>query len=142
MAAMSPEEIQTFLDRVRPASLGVVATVRSDGSPHLVPVWYRYDGHVVYIWTDQDRLWVKNVRRDSRVAFSVQEEHPPFAAVILRGHADVLTGNDDAISDEIQRITARYIPAPDVASYIQGWAGLQTIVQIRPTKITSWGRGY
>jgi PPOX class probable F420-dependent enzyme len=142
MAEMSPEEIRAFLDRVWPTPLGVVATIRPDGSPHLVPVWYRFDSHVVHIWTPQQRLWVKNLMRDSRVAFPVQEERPPFAAVLLRGRAEVVTGDDDETSAEIRHITARYIAAPDVASYIQGWAGLRTIVRIHPTKITSWSRGY
>ena len=117
--------MRAFLDRTWPASLGTVATIRDDGSPHVVPVWYRFDGRAVHIWTHHKRVWVTNLMHDNRVAFSVQEAQPPYAAVILRGRADVVMGEDEEISAEIRRITARYIAAPDVASYIQGWPELR-----------------
>lgn len=42
-------EIDAFLNRSDPPLLGVVGTIDEDGSPHVVPVWYRYDGQAVYI---------------------------------------------------------------------------------------------
>jgi PPOX class probable F420-dependent enzyme len=93
---MSPDELRAFLDREWPTPLGVVATIRGDGSPHVVPVWFRWNGEAVQIWSGEERLWVRNVRRDPRVAFSVQEEKPPFAAVIMRGRAEVATGSAPA----------------------------------------------
>ena len=139
---MEPSEVTAFLDRTKPALLGVVGTLRADGSPHVVPVWYRYDGAAVHIWSDEGRGWVRNLRRDPRVAFSVQEPEPPFAAVLMRGQAEVRTGDDEALLTEIRMITSRYIERSDVESYIAGWAHLQTIVTIRPERITSWARGY
>ena len=87
--------------------LGVVGTLQEDGSPHAVPVWYRYDGEAVSIWSDEGRGWVRNVLRDPRVAFSVQEIEPPYAAVVMHGRAEVDTSDDHAIDDEIRRITRR-----------------------------------
>jgi hypothetical protein len=37
---MTPDEISSILDQASPPLLGVIATVRADGSPHAVPVWY------------------------------------------------------------------------------------------------------
>jgi PPOX class probable F420-dependent enzyme len=140
--SMSPSEVTAFLDRTEPALLGVVGTLRGDGSPHVVPVWYRYDGAAVYIWSDDGRGWVRNLRRDPRVAFSVQELEPPYAAVLMRGRAEIRTSNDQHVTDEIRRITGRYIEGPEVESYIAGWAHLRTIVTIHPERVTSWTRGY
>ena len=140
--AMSPTQVVSFLDRTDPALLGVVGTLRTDGSPHVVPVWYRYDGAAVYIWSGEERGWVRNIGRDPRVAFSVQELEPPYAAVLMRGAAEFRTSDDEDVRDEIRRITRRYIDGPEVESYIAGWAHLRTIVAIHPEKITSWARGY
>lgn len=140
--SMSPSEIIAFLGRTEPALLGVVGTLRGDGSPHVVPVWYRYDGAAAYIWSDEGRSWVRNIRRDPRVAFSVQEPKPPYAAVVMHGRAEVRTSNDQDVTYEIQRITSRYITRPEVESYIASWAHLRTIVTIYPESITSWARGY
>ena len=82
---MDSEQLAAFLNRTGPALVGVVATIRRDGSPHPVPVWYRWDGEVVTIWTLDERRWVANIRRDQQVGFSVQEMEPPFAAVVMRG---------------------------------------------------------
>ena len=103
---MTSPELEAFLGRTRPALLGVVGTLREDGSPHVVPVWYRWDGQAALIWTDERRGWVRNAVRDSRVAFSVQEIQPPFAAVVMHGRVEVRTSDDDATAAEIRRITA------------------------------------
>jgi PPOX class probable F420-dependent enzyme len=140
--SMSPAEVVAFLDRTEPALLGVVGTLRGDGSPHVVPVWYRYDGEAVYIWSDEGRGWVADLVRDPRVAFSVQELEPPYAAVVMHGSAEVRTSDGEDVTEEIRRITGRYIEPPDVENYIAGWAHLRTIVTIQPERITSWARGY
>jgi PPOX class probable F420-dependent enzyme len=139
---MTRREVLAFLERANPALLGVVGTLQTDGSPHVVPVWYRYDGDAVYIWSEEGRGWVRNIQRDPRVAFSVQELKPPYAAVLMRGRAEIRTGDDEVLTSEIRRITTRYIERSSVESYIAGWAHLQTIVTIHPEKITSWARGY
>lgn len=139
---MRQEDIQAFLDRTRPALLGVVGTLRKDGSPHVVPVWYRYDGEGVHVWTTEERGWVRNLLRDPRVGLSVQEPQPPFAAVVMRGRAEVRTSDDADIAEEIRRITRRYIDEGEVESYVARWEHLRTIVKIRPERTTAWSRGY
>ena len=137
-----PEKVRAFLDRALPAMLGVVGTISPDGGPNVVPVWYRYDGERVHIWTHEPRAWVQHLLRDNRVAFSVQEEEPPYGAVLMRGRAEVVTSDGPEVDEEIRRITRRYIPEAEVESYIQDWLPLRTIVSITPHKIVAWGKGY
>lgn len=139
---MTPEELSAFLDREHPALLGVVATLRADGSPQAVPVWYRWTGQAVTVWSDVERIWVKNIRRDPRVAFSAQEEGAPYAAVLMRGLAEVETGESESVRAEILAITRRYVPADEVEPYVARWASIRTIVTIRPETITSWTSAY
>jgi PPOX class probable F420-dependent enzyme len=140
--SMSPSELDAFLGRTGPALVGIVGTVRKDGSPHVVPVWYRWDGNAVFVWSDEGRGWVRNALRDPRVAFSVQETQPPFAAVVMHGTAQARTTDEDDVSAEIRSITRRYIAEDGVEEYVAGWAHLRTIVTIRPDSISSWRRGY
>ncbi len=142
LMAMSPSELRGFLDRTNPALVGVVGTLRKDGSPHVVPVWFRWDGEVVFVWTDEQRGWVRNAVRDPRVAFSAQETEPPFGAVVIHGTAVVTTSDDDETMAEIRHITHRYIEEAQVDEYIAGWAHLRTIATIHPESISSWGRGF
>ena len=138
---MSSAELETFLGQSFPTPLGVVATLRPDGSPHLVPVWFRRDGAALTIWTTQTRAWVRNLLRDPRTAFSVQTSEEPYPAVVIRGTATVATADDRATDEEIRAITRRYIPADRVESYIADWRHLRTIVTIVPDHIVSWSAG-
>lgn len=138
LKSVTSEDVSVFLGRAWPSMLGVVGTLDEDGGPHLVPVWYRHDGERIYIWTLATRRWVKNVVRDPRVAFSVQEDGPPYAAVSLRGRATIATGDDEAITQEIRRITRRYVAEPAVEAYIRQWARLRTIVTITPERVSGW----
>ena len=128
-------EVHALLDRELPGLLGVIGTNSEAGYPHLVPVWYRWDGSAVHIWTEESRFWVSNLVRDPQVGFSVQEPEEPWAAVTLKGRASVETGDSQEIDAEIRRITRRYVPASEVQGYIRGYPGLRTIVHISPAKI-------
>lgn len=137
---MSTAELEAFLAQTFPTPLGVIATLRHDGSPHIVPVWFRWgmSTGAVTIWTTETRAWVRNLLRDPRIAFSVQTFGEPYPAVIMRGRATVATANDAATAEEIRAITRRYIAPEDVEGYIARWPDLRTIVTIVPAHIVSW----
>ena len=99
---MSTAEMEAFLAQTFPTPLGVIATLRGDGSPHIVPVWFRWDAGAVTIWTTETRTWVQNLLRDPRVAFSVQTFEEPYPAVMMRGSATVATADDAATAEEIR----------------------------------------
>ncbi len=123
------EPARRLLDQV-PGLTGVVGTNGPDGVPHLVPVWYRWDGRTVHIWTLGSRIWVENLRRDPRAGFSVQEEPFPRRAVVIKGRAEVVTGDDPEIDDEILRIARRYVEPEDRDAYLAQNRGLRTMVRI------------
>ncbi len=139
--SMSTVELEAFLAQSFPTPLGVVATVRQDGSPHIVPVWFRWHAGAVTIWTTEARAWVRNLLRDPRVAFSVQTFEAPYPAVVMRGRATVATADDAATIEEIRAITRRYVTPDGVEGYIAGWPDLRTIVRIVPGHIVSWSVG-
>jgi PPOX class probable F420-dependent enzyme len=138
---MTGDEISALLDQASPALIGVVATVRADGSPHAVPVWYSWHQDTVHIWTHHERGWVRNLHRDRRVAFTAQQAEPPYGAVSIRGAAETSTAADD-IDEAIRRIVCRYLPENERQGYIAAWSRLRTIVRIHPVTIRGWSRGY
>ncbi len=135
---MNESELAAFLAR---PLLAVVATTRRDGRPHSVPVWYRYDGARVLIWTGRDRAWVQHLLRDPRISVTIGEAAAPFGAALISGTAAYHEG-EDWIAEEVRRITARYIPADEVEPYIERWPSLDGMVVVEPETVRSWGRGY
>jgi PPOX class probable F420-dependent enzyme len=139
--SMSADERNAFLNQVSPTPLGVVGTVRANGAPQVTPVWFYWSGETITVWTTDTRAWVKNVRRDPRIAFSVQTAEAPYPAVVFRGTASVATGDTPEIHDAIRRITTRYVEPQEIESYITDWPELRTIVTITPTHTTAWAEG-
>jgi PPOX class probable F420-dependent enzyme len=139
--SMSESEQEAFLAQTFPTPLGVIATLRRDGSPHVVPVWFRWDAPAVTLWTTDQRVWVRNLLRDPRVAFSVQTFEAPYPAVMMRGAATVATADDAATVEQARAISRRYLPLDEVDAYVAEWSDLRTIVRIVPDHIVSWSAG-
>ena len=129
--------VHEFLNR-EPGLLAVVGTNAADGMPHLVPLWYRWDGERIHIWSLESRAWIKNLERDSRIGFSAQEDGAPRMAVMLKGHGRVETSDDPAIDEEIWAISRRYVPPAELDEYVATWSHLRTMVHIEPTKVFVW----
>jgi len=138
---MNQEEVDAFLAQTFPTPLGVVGTLRQDGAPNLTPVWFRWDGAAVTIWTTDTRAWVRNVERDPRVAFSVQTFDAPYPAVVMHGRASVQTGDVPSVIEEIRSISKRYVGPEEVEPYVSDWPALRSIVTIVPQRVISWAEG-
>ena len=140
LVKLNQEEMRTFLNQTTPALIGVVGTFGEDGFPHLVPVWYRYDGERFHVWTLETRTWVRNITRDNRVGFSVHEtEGGGTRGFSAKGHAQITTSDGDWVTQEIRRLTLRYISdRAQVEPYIHRWRQLRTIVSITPQRVSAW----
>lgn len=92
-------------------SIGHLATVLPDGSPHSAPVWVGTHGDRVAIFTGPDSRKARNLRRDPRVALSIAPADNPYEPVIVRGRV-VEWIDGDAGWEIIDRIATGYIGGP------------------------------
>lgn len=138
---MSTDEITGFLNRLDPPLLGVVGTIDSAGYPSTIPVWYLFEDAIIHIWTTTKRAWPKHLLREPKASFAVLENEPPFAAVLIKGTAEIVV---DAVDHwaKVRRITERYIAAGEVDAYMEPWPMLDTMCLIHPEKFITWKRGY
>src|SRR5664280_3644960 len=100
---MTHDELVAFLEHL-PARTGKLATVRSDGRPHVAPIWFALDtstagadspiGDVLFN-TGADTLKGKSLIRDGRVALCVDDDRPPFAFATIEGVASIQGGMMD-----------------------------------------------
>jgi PPOX class probable F420-dependent enzyme len=120
-----------------PPYVGCIATTDERGAPHAVPVWYRWDGHAVHVWSIATLRWPRNVVRDPRVAFTVFEHDRPYRAVYVKGRAEIASGSMTELADSIRPIVARYSADPEttMAGYDQG--AEQVAVTIVPSSIAA-----
>ena len=116
---MDIREVTKFLVGTK---IAVMATVNSDGSPHLSPNWYYYDGERLYFVTTKERRKFFNLKRDRRISVCVYE--PPLASdyVVLQGPAII---ENLVPTSELWRIARlvveRYVDVNEVDNYIERW---------------------
>lgn len=133
MKKMTPEECKDFIiEKIR---TGKLATVRSDGRPHVVPVWFDLDGDTLVFNTAESSVKALNMKRDSRVCICVDEEIPPFAFVQIEGTAEIST-DPEAVKYWATRIGGRYMGAEQAETYGErNSAEGELLVRINFTKI-------
>ena len=86
---------------------GKLATVRADGRPHVVPVWFLLDGGDLVFTTGADSVKARALRRTGRAALCVDLERPPFAYVMVEGEVEISADLDEML-EWATRIAARY----------------------------------
>lgn len=114
---------------------GKLATVRSDGRPHVVPVWFVVeDGDIVFT-TWHESLKCRNLKREGRAAFLVDLEQPPYAYVAVEGEAS-MSGDLDELIRLATEIGGRYM-GPDRAAEFGRRNGVEgeMVVRLRMDKV-------
>jgi PPOX class probable F420-dependent enzyme len=102
-----PDELVEFLKEPHAA---VVATVRSDGAPYSAATWYDWDDGRILVNMDFERLRLKHLQRDPRVAITVLDLGDWYRAVTVLGR--VVELRDDEGLVDIDRLSLRYRGAP------------------------------
>ncbi|WP_375477230.1 PPOX class F420-dependent oxidoreductase [uncultured Jatrophihabitans sp.] len=68
---------------------GILSTVRADGRPHAVPVWFVLDGDDVLFMTGGDTVKGRNLRRTGQAVLTVDDGRPPYAFVTVTGRVEL-----------------------------------------------------
>ena len=96
---------------------GKLATIRSDGRPHVAPVWFDLDDDgTIVLTTGAYSVKGKNLRRDPRVCLCVDEETPPYSFAIIDGIAEI-TEDPELLLEWTTRIAGRYMGAEGAEQY-------------------------
>lgn len=106
MQPMTPEERRAFL--LAGTRTAALATVRADGRPHVAPVWFTLDGDDLLFTTWETSVKGVNLRRDNRVALTIDDATPPYAFITIEGTA-TLSADLEAMRHWATRIAARYM---------------------------------
>lgn len=101
---MIPHE---YLDLFEKPAFGHLATLMTDGSPQVTPVWIDYDGAHLLINTARGRLKDRNMQRYPQVAVDILDPDNPYRYVAVRG--TVVEVIEDDHNAHINALTQRYL---------------------------------
>ena len=113
-----------------------LSTVRPDGRPHLVPVWFLWDGATILIFSKLDQK-IRNVRSSPHVVLALEAAHSGDDVVLIEGTAELRVNE----------------PSPSTPAYVTKYGALLAAMQmsveqmaeeynqaicITPTKLRAW----
>ncbi len=139
-AALTDAEM-TFVQRMRVARL---ATADENGSPHLVPVCYAFDGSHFYTPLDEKpkrvagtqlrRVRNIEVRHEASLLIDqYDDDWSHLGYVLVHGQADLLQPDHEAHRHAVALLRERYVQYRTMA------LEQYPVIIITPDHVTSWG---
>ncbi len=126
------EKQRRFLDEN--PFVGVVTTLREDGSPHSTIVWVDVEGDKVAFNTARGRLKPKNLEHDGRASLVMVDPGDPYRWLSVSGPAEMTEDGADA---QIDKLAKKYIGKDEYP-----WRNPEekrVKVLIEPEKVTASG---
>lgn len=90
--------------RLREEAVAWPTTVRRDGQPQSVPVWFLWDGHTMLVYSRPDQQKLRNIARNPRVGFNLNSS---------------ATGGDVARAECTSEVVEDAPPAHEVPEYLE-----------------------
>ena len=132
MADKIPEPFKDLFAKVAYANL---ATVMPNGSPQVTPVWFDYDGDCLRINSAKGRVKDKNMRRDKRVALSIQDPDNAYRYLAVLGNVEEIT--EEGADAHIDSLAKKYLGKDKYP--FRGPGEVRVIYKIRPEKVSTMG---
>ncbi|MGI0044852.1 MAG: PPOX class F420-dependent oxidoreductase [Nitrososphaeraceae archaeon] len=140
---MSKKQIEGFL--MHGTFTAKLATVKKDGSPHVVPIWFVLDGRKdqarkrigdIVFTTYDSSLKALNIQRDNRVSICVDDQTPQFSFVTIHGTAKIVRQKYNELLKWNTRIAKRYMGKSNAKAYGErNSTESAVLVRIKPTKV-------
>jgi nitroimidazol reductase NimA-like FMN-containing flavoprotein (pyridoxamine 5'-phosphate oxidase superfamily) len=121
--------------------LGILAMLDAAGAPIALPLWYRWDGHTIEMFSERKAPKVGLLEKDPRVSLLVTNIPPePARWVSLEGRVAIDDGGQEAGA----RLAARYLEDPTaIAGTIKMFRHVELVrLSIAPDRIRSYAEIY
>jgi PPOX class probable F420-dependent enzyme len=106
MATTIPDKFQDlFKDDSK--AIANLATLMSDGSPQVTPVWFDFSDGKIRVNSAKGRVKDKNMKREARVALAISDPANPYRHIQLRGRVVDIT--EDGASEHLDKLAKKYI---------------------------------
>jgi PPOX class probable F420-dependent enzyme len=132
MAATIPA---THMDLFQKPAFASLATLNSDGSPQVTPVWFDFDGTNVLVNTARGRVKHRNLQRNPRVALSIFDPDNPYRYIGIQGRVREMT--EQGADAHIDKMAKKYLNQEKYPGRSPG--EVRVLVKIEPDKVATMG---
>jgi PPOX class probable F420-dependent enzyme len=133
MAASIPDSHRDLLSREKKA-FAHLALVTKDGTPHVTPMWFDFDGEHVIFNTARGRVKDRVMKKHPTIAFSVQDVEKPYRYIQVRG--PVVSETEEGAYDSICDLRMKYWGD---RNYPKRDGEVRVIYKVRPEKVNTMG---
>ncbi|MCG5214326.1 pyridoxamine 5'-phosphate oxidase family protein [Streptosporangium soli] len=137
---MSDDEVTSFLGESRKLQLG---TINSDGTPHLVTMFYGLSGTDLAFWTYNKAQKTINIARDHRVTCLIEagDDYAELRGVMVYGAARLVDDPSEVLEIGMS-VTRRMAGITDVddqlREYVAHTGRKRVAFVIEPRRVVSW----
>lgn len=123
-------------ERLRTEPIIWLTTSSSAGRPHMVPMWFLWDGKTVLLFSLPNTRKLRDIAANSAVVLALEAADQGYDVVIVEGKAELLddptiSGLMPAFVDKYRAIPRRWPP--------EEWAKMFTqAIRVSPTKLRAW----
>lgn len=110
MPRMSAETLAEFLEQPH---TGVIATLRRDGRPYTVPIWWLHDDGEFWLTGTYSRVWCKQLFNDPRASLCIEAHAPHPGHVGIDGTVTPFELPDFDIWPISRRLAEKYVGRGD-----------------------------
>ena len=122
-----------------------LSTTRPDGGPHLVPVWFAWDGRSIVVLSKPTARKVHNLRADPRAMLAIGDAEDDFDVGLIEATAELIDGSEGSTGPALPpAFEAKYgawiealglTPAAFAATYA-------TVIRLTPRRALGWRGTY
>jgi hypothetical protein len=114
-----------------------LAANTDSGFPVVLSLWFLPEGNDLLAAIHRDSRIARRLRADSRCAFEIAPNEPPYRGV--RGQARASMSPTGA-GELLERLLSRYLGSSDssLGRFLLARAEEELVVRVRPVRIASW----
>jgi PPOX class probable F420-dependent enzyme len=139
LPAMSSMEVEYLLSKPLIARM---ATAGMDARPHVVPVWFLWDGEALYSETNVAYRKARNLRENPSCAVIIDETQGGlrFWGILMQGEAELITEPKAWVLATTRSIYTKYLGPDGIAAPMPQamLADEHVIIKLAPKKIVTW----
>jgi PPOX class probable F420-dependent enzyme len=131
--AVIPEKYQDLLTGKK--AFASIATVLSDGSPQVTPVWFDYQNGRIRVNTEKKRVKARTLKLGAPVALAILDPDNPYRYLQVRGK--VISASENGADAHIDSLAKKYL-GQDKYPFSQP-GDVRVMYEIEPTSAQAMG---
>lgn len=125
-------------ERLRTEPIIWLGTVRPDGRPHMIPVWFFWDGETITIYSQPNNQKMRNLQHSTNVTLALNTADVGDDVVIVEGKAELLgkstqTMNNPAYLEKYDWLIKKMKADSETMA-----ADYSEVIRVTPTRFISW----